>query len=120
MYDFLTPSNAQDNSPWYLARCLPPEEHVINEDGKNEWALEIEARSYVRCALSIIKSHVESHFLPIHLPQPELPCSIIIQGNCSEGPLLAGQQGAAVQSQLCSKFISVSPASRGAQKNDPL
>lgn len=83
-------------------------------------SLEIEAQSYVHCALSIIKSHFESHFLPIHLPQPELPCSIMIQGHCIEGPLLAGQQGAAIQSQLCSEFISVFPASRGAQKNDPL
>lgn len=122
IYDLLAPSNSSGQlSP--VPSPVPGSRGSCHKWEWKEWMgllLEIKAQSYVHCVLSLIKSHFESHFLPIHLPQPELPCSIIIQGHYIEGPLLAGHQGAEIQSQLCSEFISVFPASCSAQKNDPL
>lgn len=76
---------------------------------------------HIHCALSVIKSYLESHFHLIHLTQPELPSSPIIQGNYIQGPFLAGQRGATIQSWLCSEFMSgFFSAACDAQKNDPL
>lgn len=90
MYDLLAPSNSPGQfSP--VPSLVPGSRRACHKWGWKEWmglSLEIEAQSYVHCALSVIKSHFESHFLPIHLPQPELPCSIIIQGCALRDPCL--------------------------------